>query len=65
MAWFDRKQRSMCVKSPKSIELIQNAVKSALKECRRQFKSYLWNCSPLTWNQVFAEGGILKKRKSK
>ncbi|CAB3998119.1 Wnt-2b-A [Paramuricea clavata] len=62
MVWFDKKQRSMCARTPDLIKVVQKAVKNALAECRRQFKSYRWNCSPLTWDQVFAENGILKKR---
>jgi hypothetical protein len=45
------------------IEIIGKGVKHALKECRRQFNSQRWNCSPLDWEQVFTEGGILRKRK--
>ena len=63
MGWFDRKQKHMCTKNPEIIEIVQKAVKNALTECRRQFKAYRWNCSPLTWTQVFSEGGILKRRK--
>ena len=62
MGWFDRKQKHMCARNPELIEVVQKAVKNALTECRRQFKTYRWNCSPLTWTQVFSEGGILKKR---
>lgn len=64
IGWFDKRQRNICVRSPKLIEVVQKGIENALTECRRQFKSYRWNCSPLTWNEVFSEGGILKKRKS-
>ena len=60
MAYFDVRQKHMCTKRPELIEIVQKAVKKALTECRRQFKTRRWNCSPLTWTQVFSEGGILK-----
>ena len=63
MGWFNIKQKHICTKTPELIEIVQKAVKKALKECRRQFKTQRWNCSPLTWTQVFSEGGILKTRK--
>lgn len=63
MVWFDKRQRHMCGKQPELIEIVQKGVQNALTECRRQFKTYRWNCSPLTWTQVFSEDGILKKRK--
>ena len=60
MGWLDIKQKHMCTKTPELIEIVKKAVKNALTECRRQFKTHRWNCSPLTWTQVFSEGGILK-----
>ena len=63
MVWFDRRQKKMCEKFPTLIEIVKTAVDKALEQCRAQFKWYRWNCSPLTWNQVFAEDGILKRRK--
>lgn len=62
MQWFDKRQRHICTKRPEMIRHVKKGVENALEECRRQFKDYRWNCSPLTWNQVFSEEGLLKKR---
>ncbi|XP_046859922.1 protein Wnt-2-like [Xenia sp. Carnegie-2017] len=62
MQWFDKRQRHICTKHPEMIRHVKKGVENALEECRRQFKDYRWNCSPLTWNQVFSEEGLLKKR---
>lgn len=61
--WLDKNQRKLCYHFPEMIEIIGKGVKHALKECRRQFSSHRWNCSTLDWEQVFTEGGILRKRK--
>ncbi|XP_028399038.1 protein Wnt-7b-like [Dendronephthya gigantea] len=62
MSWFDKRQRSICMRSPDMIKIVERGVRNALTECRKRFKDYRWNCSPLTWNQVFEESGILKRR---
>lgn len=62
MSWFDKRQQNLCIRHPDTIAKIRNGVENALTECRRQFRSYRWNCSPLTWTQVFFQDGILKKK---
>ena len=64
MKWLDKYQRNLCYHFPEIIPLIKDGVKHALKECRRQFISFRWNCSSLDWKEVLNDGGILKKRKS-
>ena len=62
--WLDKYQRNLCYRFPGIIPLIKDGIKHALKECRRQFSSFRWNCSSLNWKEVLNDGGILKKRKS-
>lgn len=64
MKWLNKYQRKLCYRFPEMIQPIKDGVKHAVKECRRQFSSFRWNCSTLDWKQVLTEGGILKKRKS-
>lgn len=64
MKWLDKHQSKLCHHFPEMIPVIELGVQHALKECRRQFRTYRWNCSPLRWEEVFSDGGILKKRKT-
>ena len=63
MKWLSIYQRKLCDRFPKMIEPIKDGVKHALKECKRQFSSFRWNCSSLDWKQVLTDGGILKSSK--
>ena len=65
MKWLSKDRRKLCYSFPEMIPFVKQGVKNALKECRRQFSSYRWNCYPLDWVQVLTERGIVKKRKYK
>ncbi|XP_028419197.1 protein Wnt-2b-like [Dendronephthya gigantea] len=62
MKWLNKYRKNLCRRFPEMIPVIERGLKQALEECRRQFSSYRWNCSPLNYKQVLNEGGILRKR---